>query len=389
MHVVHTLALLLSLLLILTTLLEAFETILLPRRINRRVRFARLYYRGGWRFWRQAAALVRPGRWREMVLGIFGPLSMLGLFAAWIGSLIVGFAVLHWATDTPMSFGSHPLGPSSGLAPYLYFSGTTFFTLGLGDAVPINRLGRALTVLEGGLGFAFLAVIIGYLPVLYQAFSRREATISLLDARAGSPASGGEFVRRLATAGRLAQADATLREWETWCAELLESHISFPVLAFYRSQHANQSWLAALTTMLDACAILLSTRAGGDTYQTQLTFAMARHAAVDIALIFNIRPTPPTDRGDERIAALMRTIPASTILADSAIAAPPASAQFAELRAAYEPFLAGLSAYFLITLPPLLPAEATADNWQRSAWTARPKGIGSLSGQQADPSHFD
>ncbi|MGN6628132.1 MAG: two pore domain potassium channel family protein, partial [Tepidisphaeraceae bacterium] len=83
----HTLALLLSLLLILTTLLEAFETILLPRRISRRVRLARLYYRGGWRFWRRAAGLVRPGRWREMVLGIFGPLSMLGLFAAWIGSL--------------------------------------------------------------------------------------------------------------------------------------------------------------------------------------------------------------------------------------------------------------------------------------------------------------
>ena len=112
-----------------------------------------------------------------------------------------------------------------------------------------------LTVIEAGMGFGFMAVIIGYLPVLYQAFSRREVGISLLDARAGSPPSAGQLMLRLVRTDRAAGATPLLAEWERWAAELLESHLSFAVLSSYRSQHDNQSWLAALTVALDACAI--------------------------------------------------------------------------------------------------------------------------------------
>src|SRR5262249_8204919 len=163
---------------------------------------------------------------------------------------------------------------------YLYLSGTTFFTLGLGDVTPGAPLGRTLTVVESGLGFFFLAVVVGYLPVLYQAFSGRETTISLLDARAGSPPSAGECLLRLARSGNLAAIDAVLVGWERWAAELLESHLSFPVLSYYRSQHDNQSWLAALASILDTCAILMVEIKNANLYQAQLTFAMARHAAV-------------------------------------------------------------------------------------------------------------
>src|SRR5262249_46157166 len=149
-----------------------------------------------------------------------------------------------------------PAVPGS-LGDYFYVSGITFFTLTFGDVVPTGAVGRVLSVLEAGLGMAFLAVVISYLPVLSQAFSRREATISLLDARAGSPPAAGEFLLRLARGGGVASLDGFLAEWERWAAELLESHLSFPPLAYYRSQHANQSWLAALAAALDASAFVL------------------------------------------------------------------------------------------------------------------------------------
>jgi Sigma-54 interaction domain len=131
-------------------------------------------------------------------------------------------------------------------------------------------------VSEAGIGFGFLAGVIGYLPVLYQAFSRREVIISLLDARAGSPPSATELVRRHSQAQGLDALRQLLQDWEIWTAELLESHLSYPVLAYYRSQHSHQSWLAALTTMLDSSALVLAAVPGACQHQAQLTFAMAR-----------------------------------------------------------------------------------------------------------------
>src|SRR5205823_221885 len=136
-----------------------------------------------------------------------------------------------------------------------YFSGSTFFTLGMGDVAPQSNVARALAVIEAGTGFGFLALVIGYIPVLYQSFSRREVSISLLDARAGTPPTGVELLRR--HDGDMEEFTRILIEWEKWSAELLESHMSYPVLAYFRSQHDNQSWLASLTAVLDACALCM------------------------------------------------------------------------------------------------------------------------------------
>ena len=195
----------------------------------------------------------------------------------------------------------------AGFGAYLYFSGTTFFTLGYGDMVPTGAAGRALSVVESGVGFVFLAVMVSYLPVLYQAFSRLEITIALFDARAGSPPGAGELLRRLAAGRSPSGAGPFLVEWERWAADLLESHISFPVLSYYRSQHENQSWVGSLTAILDTSAMLLAGVDGPDSYQARLTFAMARHAAVDLALVFQTRPRPPQpDRLPEADFARLR-----------------------------------------------------------------------------------
>ncbi|MBV8780968.1 MAG: hypothetical protein JO353_06180 [Phycisphaerae bacterium] len=250
--------------------------------------------------------------------------------------------------------------------------------------MPVSTLGRGLTVIEGGLGFGFLAIIIGYLPVFYQAFSRRELQISLLDARAGSPSTGGEFLLRAVHDGRIIDVESVLRDWEVWCAELLESHISFPVLAFYRSQHANQSWLAALSTMLDGCALLLAILTTDASQQTRMTIAMARHAAVDIALIFGMKRSSKTmDRFPPEAQQMLRNRLRNLGLDFSN----EAEKRFAEYRGFYEPFLITLADFLVFDLPPVILTNATADNWQRSAWMPRAPGIGDLTAK-SDPDHF-
>ena len=378
MGIVGTVA---SLILILVVLVDGFESMLLPRRVNHH-RLARFFYRGTWGLWRAVAGRMKPGKRRETFLSVFGPLSLLALFGTWVVTLLFGFALLHWSLGTLAG----PPGHAEDFWGYCYFSGVTFFTLGYGDLVPGGPLGRALAVTEAGFGLGFLAVIIGYMPVLYQAFSRREVTISLMDARAGSPPSAAQAVLRLAHS-RDGSADALLAEWERWSAELLESHISFPVMSYYRSQHDNQSWLAALTAMLDTCALLIVGVGRGNPYQVQLTFAMARHAAVDLALVFRVRPRPPEP---ERLAAapFARLVEA---LARAGFELPEGerfAARLTELRVLYEPFVNALAGHFLLALPPIFPENPRADNWQTSAWTPRAPGIGGLPTAAAGE-HFD
>src|SRR3954469_2032880 len=278
----------------LLVLVDAFEALVLPRRAMRKFRPARVFYRNSWKVWTGIADGFLRGAGRQHFLSWFGPFSLFCLFASWAAALIVAYGLLQWAVGS--SFGASNEAASFGSS--LYLSGETFFTLGYGDLAPTNALGRALSVLESGTGFGFMAVVIGYLPVLYQAFSRRERDIALLDARAGSPPTAGEMVRRFAATATVQQIEPLLSEWERWAAELLESQLSFPVLAFYRSQHDNQNWLAGLALILDTCSILLGNFPDVNRHQLQITFAMARHAAVDLALIFH---TPQPRKWNPRL----------------------------------------------------------------------------------------
>ena len=334
-----------SLVLIFLVLIDGFEAILQPRRVMHRYRYARLYYTATWMVWRNVALCIAAGKRREAFLGIYGPLSLLGLFITWMTGLLVGFALLHQSLGTPVHAPQNLEGPAT-ILTYLYLSGTTLLTLGYGDVTPTAPLGRGLAVVECGLGFGSLAIIVAYLPVLFQAFSHREVTISLLDARAGSPPSAAQVLLRLAREGRLDAVELFLVEWERWAAELLESHLSFPVLSYYyRSQHDNQSWLAALAAMLDTCALLIAEVKGRHSYQAQLTFAMARHAAVDLALVLKTPPrVPPEDRLPpaqlERLRQMLEN--AGLELSEQAAGA----ARLAELRGMYEPFLSALAEQF-------------------------------------------
>ena len=229
-------------------------------------------------------------------------------------------------------------GPQPTFATYLYMSGTTFFTLGYGDVTPATRLGRALAVGESGLGFGFLAAMLSYLPILFQAYSRRELSIALLDARAGSPPTAAQLLLRLAQAGNMQAIDAFLVDWEQWSADLLESQLSFPVLGYYRSQHDNQSWLAALTTLMDTCAFLMVQVKGLSSYQAEVTFAIARHAAVDLGLVLR---TPARAPAADRLPAgqlqwMRGKLQEAGVELHEAEAA---EQRLRELRGMYEPFV--------------------------------------------------
>jgi len=353
----------LGLSLIWIVLWDAFETIVLPRRVTRKFRLTRLFYRSSWIPWSATVRRFFKGKTRETYLSFYGPLSLLLLIIVWAVGLVFGFALLQAGLGSAIN----PPQSNNGFPTDLYLSGTTLFTLGMGDVTPASPLARTLTVIEAGMGFGFLAIVIGYLPVIYQSFSRREVNISLLDARAGSPPTAAELLRRHTHDHGMEALAELLREWERWSADLLESHLSYPVLAYFRSQHNNQSWLAALTTILDTSALTIVGIEGSCQRQAELTFAMARHAVVDLAQIFS---TPPRQLPFERLPAdELQRLRAS--LEESGLRlreGPEASARLAELRGLYEPYVSALATYLQLTLPPWLVEHAGADNWQTSAW---------------------
>lgn len=349
--------------LIILVLWEAFEVILLPRRVTRKYRFTRLFYRNAWRIWSASFKAVFKGGRLETFLSYFGPLSLLLLLSIWAFGLILGFALLHWSLGSVLKT---PEG-SSGFGIDLYLSATTFFTLGLGDVVPLAPTARIFTALEAGLGFGFLALLLAYLPALNQAISRRELNISLLDARAGSPPTAGEMLGRRCHDAGMETLLQHLSEWERWAAELLETHLSYPVLAYFRSHHDNQSWLAAIAVILDTSAFVMCYMEGACARQAMLTFAMARHAVVDISLVFRRPPIKPKrERLSSGELADLHTVLVSAGL--SLRKEEGLDKELTGLRQMYEPYVTALSQHFRLAVPPWIPKANRKDNWETSAW---------------------
>ena len=360
MHVWATIA---GLVLIFVILLDAFETIVLPRRIKRSFRITAWFYRNTWILWSRLARHIKTANRREGFLAYFGPLSLLLLLGFWAVGLIFGFACVQYGLGEHLTLANEKIT----FGKVLYLSGQTFFTLGYGDITPSNAAARALAVLEAGMGFAFLGIVVGYLPVVYSAFAARETEISLLDARAGSPPSATEFLSRLGCCPEQLVLDGIFRDWERWCAELLATQISYPALVFFRSQHSNQSWISALTVMLDVTSLIMTGVDGIHPDQAKLTFAMARHAAVDLAQVVNAQYSPhDAERNTAEDLKRVREELAQhgVTFYDGA----DASERLAELRALYEPYVYGLSRRLYMDLPPWVRSEYKKDNWQAGPW---------------------
>jgi len=368
---------------ILAILLDAFETVVLPRRVRRSFRITSWFYRRTWIPWRRLASRIQGQARRENFLGYFGPLSLIFLLVLWAAGLIFGFALLQYGAGEHFRLSEEPIT----FGVLVYHSGETFFTLGYGDIIPNSGLARALAVLEAGLGFGFLGVVIGYLPTIYSSFSRREIEISLLDARAGSPPSATELLARFGNGPQQAVLDQIFKDWERWAAEVLESHLSYPALSFFRSQHNNQSWLGALITILDGSALVIAGVDGLRNDQAKITFAMARHAMVDLAQVVSARynPRPPDRLPLEELNRLRQSLAERGVkLRDGA--------QFEEklsyLLSLYEPYAVAIALNLSITLPPWIHPEKHKDNWQAGPWDRAIQARGLAGRVQSMDEHF-
>jgi hypothetical protein len=340
---------------------EIFLAFLLPRRVKRDPRLARRVAIYLWWPWRWIARRM-PAQSGDTLLGIYGPFALLLDLALWVLGLMIGWACLQWAGHAQLGLAHGDFGAA------LYFSAATFVSSGTGGLHSSDTWARVIQVLDAASGLGVLTIVIAYLPSLYQAFSRRETTVSQLDARAGSPPSAGRLLVRAATRGGWPAVNDYLHTWEEWSAELMETHLSYPQLAFFRSQHVNQNWLSALCTILDTCALAVSAAPKGTVEDARFTFAISRHAVADLAYTFRAKPVdpdpdrlPPAD-----FDALLATLAATGV----EFGAEPEviRTQLERFRNFYEPYVEAIARRTELRLPPWLAPEDPTDNWRTTAW---------------------
>jgi len=275
------------------TLLNVFSTLVMPRASPRRFRLNRLLFLATWRPWRWVGVRMGSLEARERILAAAAPMFFFVLLVSWAGLAVLGYALIVWSPA--FSPGLHGHGATQ-FGTALYFSGSTLFTIGFGYVVTTG-LTRAVSVVEGATGLGLVAVVIGYLPVLYQAFNRREVGILFLDARAGSPPSGPELLRRTGGDGLAGDLPELFREWERWSADVLETHLSYPLLAFFRSPHDYTSWVTTMGAVLDAATLVMAAVEDGPHEPAKMFYLTGVHAVEDLWRYFV---------GEERDAVIER-----------------------------------------------------------------------------------
>jgi hypothetical protein len=353
---------LISLVLLAFLLAEFFIVFLLPRRVKRDPAIARAILRTLWVPWRGTARLLSK-RAADTMLGFFGPFGLVAILGLLSAGVTLCYAGLYWATSTHLA-SSHP----ASFPEQLYFSAAAFVSATT-TSVPSGGAGKFLQVVEAANGLAFLAIAIGYLPALYQAFSQREIDVSRLDARAGSPPSAALLLERSGRRGGWTDLDAYLREWETWTAELMETHLGYPILGWFRSQHVNQNWVAALTTIVDASAYAIAFGPDDETDAAELTFRIGRHALADLAYVFSARRVEcdPHVRSRPRLtpdglAELRSRLEGSGLHSEADEEA--CAERLAELRSEYEPYAIAIARKLALELPDWLPSGEVRENWR-------------------------
>jgi hypothetical protein len=268
---------------------DGFATILLPRTVAPMRRLSGRFYRRSWRHWAGMARWIRDPEARLSFLAVYGPVSVMVLLILWGASVILAFALIYFGLGSEFQAAAGPVD----FGTLVHLSASTFLTLGLGDVTSANPLDRLLIIAEAATGYIFLGLIITYMPLLDQAYTAREVGSLLIMSRAGRPPGAISFLRRYAGPDRAEILRGNLREAERWMAETLQSHLSHCVVSFYRAQHFGQSWLITLTTMLDACALLIVAGSGLPREQARLTYRMGLALLADLVRSLGLSAAPP------------------------------------------------------------------------------------------------
>jgi Ion channel len=267
-------------------LFDVFQSVVLPRRSGSVFRLAPHLLVFLWPLWRWIGLRLRPAWRREDFLGTFAPFAIVFLLVAWFAALIFGFGlILHALRD---QFRPQIVDYETAC----YVAGTSLLTIGFGDIVATAAPARIAVLLAGAAGLAIVALVIALTFNLYASFARREVLVLVLDSRAGVPPSG---VTMLETYGRQRIVDelaSTFAQFELWTAEMLDSHLAYPILPYFRSSHDGQSWVSALGAVLDA-ATLLTTAVPEDADRhtdilrkgragAEMIYSIGCHAIVDL-----------------------------------------------------------------------------------------------------------
>jgi Ion channel len=325
---------------------DGFATIILPRTVAPMRRVSGRFYKWSWGLWATVGHRIGRRELRLSFLAVYGPLSILILLVVWAGLMIFGFTLIYHALGPRFQ----AAGGSVGFGTLLYMSASTFLTLGLGDVTSSDPIARLFVQLEAGSGYMFLALMITYMPVLEQAYGAREVGNVLIDSRAGHPPSAIRLLRRYAGSDRSEVLRSNLHEAERWMAEMLQSHLSHPVLSFYRAQHWGQSWLISLTTVLDACALLIVGGNGLPAAQARITYRMGLRLLKDLTEALSLTADPECEsRLTEADLPVLRS--GLKVMLPTLTLGPKASERLLRLVRRYDIYLFALSDWLVIPLP--------------------------------------
>jgi hypothetical protein len=340
---VRSVELLLGAVIVWIVLRDLFVGVVVPRPARGALRPSNLIVRWSWRAWRWIGDLSGDVATREARLGAFAPMSVILLLVVWVLGLIAGYGLVLDALRDQLS----PV--PTGFGSSLYFSAVSLLTIGYGDIVPVGPAARAIALIEGATGLGVVAVVISLLFSLYASFQRREVLIITLDALAGAPPSGVVLLENSLQNDMIDHLEDTFVEWKGWSAEVLESHLAYPILAYFRSSHDNESWISAIGAILDATVLVLTTVEEVPRGPARLMYGVGTHLVEDLSWFF--RFSHLHEVGIERFEfdqACERLTEAGYTLTDPEIA----WAKFSELRAAYAIPLNDMARYW--SIPPSL-----------------------------------
>ncbi len=264
---------------------DVFQTIVVPRPTPGRYRIAKHLTRYTWDAWRAVCLRTTDEMRRQLLLGIYAPALVMVLLVVWMLTLLVGYGLVFFALGDQIS----PQAPNIGVA--IYFAGTSLFTLGFGDILAVGPLARALSLMAAASGLGVVALVITYLFSLFGSFQRREILVVTLGARAGAPPSSVTLLETYARTSLVEKLPALFSDWEQWSAEVLDSHVAYPILGYFRSSHDNTSWVGSLGAVLDAACFVLTTIRGVPRGQAELTKRVGAHFVEDISNFLELKAT--------------------------------------------------------------------------------------------------
>jgi hypothetical protein len=268
-------------LLVLIVLLDVFNSVIVPRPTVRGTLLSRSIVRPGWQAWRALGTRISGVNKREAMLAIFPPLALVLVLVAWVSLQAVGFGLLIHALQGDFH-------PRPGILGSTYVAAASLFGVGQSAFVPAGKAARLIIPIINATGLGTVALVITFLFSLYANFQRRESRVVMLDARAGAPPSGVTLLETYAQLQMLDRLPEVFSNWEIWSAEVLDSHLAYPILTYFRSSHDNESWISALGAVLDAATLMVSTIDAGPSGTAKMMVGMGAHLVEDISNQFNL-----------------------------------------------------------------------------------------------------